>query len=276
MFSIGEFASIGQVSVRMLRHYDDIGLLPPARVDPHSGYRSYKGRQFAVLGAILAYKDLGFRLDEVARIVQGEVDDLALHTMLTSRRTELARQLDLDSARLGRLDMRLRHLEGAPLMSTITTELKPLPAQHVAQACAVVPGFGPENITPIIGPLFGRLARDLVAAGVRPGPRSLAMYEAIESGDGEGARAYAAFLVDADVEPGIGFAIADVPGAALAATTVHYGSMDTIGTSWEALHAWIEENNYELAGVCRELYIVSEPEPQENWVTELQQPVIRA
>ncbi len=37
MFSIGEFASIGRVSVRMLRHYDEIGLLPPARVDPFSG-----------------------------------------------------------------------------------------------------------------------------------------------------------------------------------------------------------------------------------------------
>lgn len=36
MFSIGEFASIGRVSVRMLRHYDEIGLLPPARVDPSS------------------------------------------------------------------------------------------------------------------------------------------------------------------------------------------------------------------------------------------------
>lgn len=69
MFSIGEFASIGRVSVRMLGHYDEIGLLPPARVDPSSGYRSYAGGQFAVLGDIQAFKDLGFRLDEVARIV---------------------------------------------------------------------------------------------------------------------------------------------------------------------------------------------------------------
>ena len=274
MFSIGEFASIGRVSVRMLRHYDEIGLLPPARVDPCSGYRSYEGRQFAVLGGILAFKDLGFRLNEVARIVHGDVDADALHEMLAARRTELAQQLDLDAARLRRLDARLRHIEGEPLMSTITTELKPLPAQHVAQASAVAPGFGPENISPVIGPLFGRLYRDLRAAGVRPGSHSIAMYEAIESGDGEGARAYAAFPVGADVAAGDGFTIADVPATELAVTTVHYGSMATIGDSWEALHAWIEDNGYELAGVCRELYIVSEPEPQENWVTELQQPVI--
>lgn len=275
MFNIGEFASIGRVSVRMLRHYDEIGLLPPARVDPHSGYRTYEGKQFAVLGRILAFKDLGFRLDEVARIVHGAVEDDALRQMLTSRRAELARQLELDAARLHRLDARLRHLEGEPSMSTITTDLKALPAQRVALTSAMIPGFGPENISPVIGPLFGQLANDLVAAGLKPGPRSLAMYEAIESGDGEGARAYAAFLLDTEATAGEGFSIAEIPGVDLAATTVHYGSMATIGESWEALHSWIEENGYELSGVCRELYLVSEPEAQENWVTELQQPVIR-
>ena len=65
-----------------------------------------------------------------------------------------------------------------------------------------------------------------------------------------------------------------MPEAELAATTIHYGSLATIGDSWQALHAWIEDNGYELAGVCRELYVVSEPGPQENWVIELQQPVI--
>ena len=40
MFTIGDFAKLGGVSVRMLRHYDALGLLPPASVDPVSGYRS--------------------------------------------------------------------------------------------------------------------------------------------------------------------------------------------------------------------------------------------
>lgn len=42
MFTIGDFARLGRVSVRMLRHYDSIGLLRPAAVDPHTGYRSYR------------------------------------------------------------------------------------------------------------------------------------------------------------------------------------------------------------------------------------------
>src|SRR5713226_3442817 len=51
MFSIGELAQHGRVSVRMLRHYDAIGLLRPACVDPVTGYRSCFGEVFAWLGS---------------------------------------------------------------------------------------------------------------------------------------------------------------------------------------------------------------------------------
>jgi DNA-binding transcriptional MerR regulator len=41
MLSIGDFARHGRASVRMLRHYDAIGLLQPVHVDQVTGYRSY-------------------------------------------------------------------------------------------------------------------------------------------------------------------------------------------------------------------------------------------
>lgn len=278
MFSIGEFASIGRVSIRMLRHYDEIGLLTPAHVDPFTGYRWYQGAQFADLGEILTYKDLGFRLDEVARIVQGKCSGGALQAMLTTRRLELSRQLDLDAARLRRLDARLRLLEGAPTMPTFTATLKALPELHLAQASAVAPGFGPENIGPVIGPLFERLRGSLAAAGIPLGANPVATYEALEQGDQDGARANAAYPIKSGQalpdESGAGFTIVDLPAVDLAASAVHHGSPSTIGDTWETLHAWIDGNGYQLAGVCREVYIISVPEPEENWVTELQQPVV--
>ena len=54
MFSIGDFASHGRVSVRMLRHYDAIGLLRPAYVDPATGYRSYRAGQLGRLNRVVA------------------------------------------------------------------------------------------------------------------------------------------------------------------------------------------------------------------------------
>ena len=47
MFSIGEFARHGRVSVRMLRHYHAIGVLVPTMVDPLSGYRFYQAGQLS-------------------------------------------------------------------------------------------------------------------------------------------------------------------------------------------------------------------------------------
>ncbi|AMB57714.1 MerR family transcriptional regulator [Microterricola viridarii] len=288
MYTIGEFASIGRVSVRMLRHYDEIGLLVPARVDPFSGYRSYSGAQFAELGRLVAVKELGFKLEDVAAIVHGTVSDDGYRALLVERRAELARQIELDIARLGRIEARLRTSEGGTTMSGASqanqdagraaVELRALPAVRVALATAVAPGFGPENISPVIGPLFDRLRTALTAAGSPPRGEAFASYEAIEDApDGESVRASAAFAVDGDVADADadGFSVQQLPAVELAATLVHYGEMARIGDTWQALDEWIDANGYELAGVCRERYVVAQPEPEQNWVTELQQPVVR-
>jgi DNA-binding transcriptional MerR regulator len=73
MFSIGEFARHGRVSVRMLRHYDAIGLVRPACVDPASGYRFYHASQLAQLNRVVALKDLGFSLQQVQAIIDERV-----------------------------------------------------------------------------------------------------------------------------------------------------------------------------------------------------------
>ena len=73
MFAIGEFARHGRVSVRMLRHYDAIGLLRPAHVDPATGYRAYQAAQLAELNRIVALKDLGFTLEQVRVLLDEQV-----------------------------------------------------------------------------------------------------------------------------------------------------------------------------------------------------------
>ncbi|EPY92305.1 hypothetical protein K530_53985 [Streptomyces noursei CCRC 11814] len=83
MFSIGDFARYGRVSARMLRHYDAIGLLPPARTDPVTGYRSYAAAQLARLNRIIALKDLGFSLQQVAAILDEQVGAAELRGMLS-------------------------------------------------------------------------------------------------------------------------------------------------------------------------------------------------
>jgi len=71
MFSIGEFARLGTVSVRTLRHYDEIGLLRPAKVDPQSGYRYYSASQLGQLNRIVALKELGLSLIQAKQLLAG-------------------------------------------------------------------------------------------------------------------------------------------------------------------------------------------------------------
>ena len=60
MLKIGDFSKLSRVSIRMLRHYDDIGLLKPAEIDEFTGYRYYQEEQLFIMGRITALKDMGF------------------------------------------------------------------------------------------------------------------------------------------------------------------------------------------------------------------------
>src|SRR5262249_28255843 len=133
MFSIGDFAGLGRVSVRMLRHYDAIGLLRPAHVDPHSGYRYYTAAQLRLLNRGIALKDLGFSLEQVQTLIQEKVDVGELRGMLRLRRAELAAQVERDTARLTLVDARLRMIESEGHMDTGDVVLKHLPALRVAE-----------------------------------------------------------------------------------------------------------------------------------------------
>jgi len=75
MFKIGDFSRLGQVSTRMLRHYDQLGLLKPKHTDKFSGYRYYTIDQLGDLNRIIALKELGLSLEQIAQIM-GEAKPL--------------------------------------------------------------------------------------------------------------------------------------------------------------------------------------------------------
>ncbi len=89
MFKIGEFSKISRVPVKTLRYYDEIGLLRPARTDDFTGYRYYAIEQLARLNRILALKDLGFALEQIARLLDGNLSPDHMRELLAMRQAEL-------------------------------------------------------------------------------------------------------------------------------------------------------------------------------------------
>ncbi|MFC9228098.1 MerR family transcriptional regulator [Streptomyces decoyicus] len=332
MFSIGDFAQYGRVSARMLRHYDAIGLLRPARTDPVSGYRYYEAAQLARLNRIIALKDLGFSLQQVGAILAEEVSVPELRGMLRLRRAELEASLAAAGARLAQVEARLRTIESEGRMSADDVVVKRTGAVLLAELSGIAASYGPEDIGPVIQPLYGELCRRLETAGVTPAGPGLAYYEdapqtpearrtAGEAPEAPAPEAPAAttppaktaeehgptwareaIIVHAGIviteealakagaatggtsasiptslptPTGLGFDVVTLPALDCAATVVHRGPMSRILPTVQNLAHWIDANGYRSAGYARELYLECPPD-QEKWVTEIQEPVVRA
>ena len=67
MFKIGEFSKLTQVSTRMLRYYDEMGLLKPAKVT-EAGYRLYDESSLKKLRQIMFFRELEVPLSEIKAI----------------------------------------------------------------------------------------------------------------------------------------------------------------------------------------------------------------
>ncbi len=260
---ISDFARLGQVSVRMLRHYDAVGLLVPDSVDPASGYRSYSPEQLHLLNRLIALKDLGFSLDQVHSLLAEPVGPDELRGMLRLRRAELEQEARAVGTRLAAVESRLRLIEKENTMSPDYV-VKTLPALRLVGRRAVI---DPDAIGQHVGPMFDEVTATLRHVdGAHATP--VATYAEVEDG----------------MEVAVGYSwggplpegteAIDLPGAT-AVCGVHLGEMARIGESWQALHRWVSDNGYRYDGPCRELYVRAESDDQADWVTELQQPVSR-
>jgi len=218
MFSIGDFARHGRVSVRMLRHYDAIGLLRPAYVDQVTGYRSYDARQLSRLNRVVALKELGFTLQQVQAILDEKVGVEELRGMLRLRQAELQSQITTDTARLAQVEARLQIIEREGAMPADDVQIKRIPGVRVAELTGTAASFEPESITPVIQPLYDELSGRLDRVGLTPTGPAIAWYE--DSPDGDGVLVHATLPVDADPGNDHDFAILDLPEIEQAATIV--------------------------------------------------------
>ncbi|TQM25720.1 MerR family transcriptional regulator [Nocardia bhagyanarayanae] len=271
MFSIGDFARHGRVSVRMLRHYDSIGLLRPDVVDPATGYRFYAAGQLTRLNRIVALKELGFTLEQVRRILDEEVSGAELRGMLTLRRAELEQRIAADRERLVQVETRLRVIEKEGAMPVHDVVVKSVPAVRVAELTGEAADFEPGSIGPVVGPLFEELCVRLERAGLTPTGPAIAYYDELADGS---VLVHAALPVATEPDAGQDFSIVDLPAVEQAATVVHRGSMNEVLEPWQALGRWIDANGYRSQGLAREVTLEYTEDPT-GWVTELQEPISR-
>lgn len=118
MFKISTFAKLSKLSLKTLRYYDQIGILKPRKVDEDTGYRYYSADQLLELNRILIYKELGFTLPQITRLVKEDISHEQIQGMLRLKRSEIQQMIDMEQARLVRIEERIQLMESEGLWET--------------------------------------------------------------------------------------------------------------------------------------------------------------
>jgi DNA-binding transcriptional MerR regulator len=131
MLRIGEFAALTRISIRMLRHYDEIGLLKPAIVDQFTSYRYYTLDQLPRLHRILALKELGLSLEQIATLLNEDLPAEQIRGMLRLKQVELQQHIQEEQERLARVEARIRRIEMEGKMPDREAVVKQVPPIRV-------------------------------------------------------------------------------------------------------------------------------------------------
>lgn len=141
--TIGRFSSLTRISVRMLRHYDEHGVLVPARIDPATGYRWYGSEQLDDAVDIRRLRDLGVSVSAI-RAILATRGTPEYERALRLQRSVLADEAHLARQRLRLIDTMLDDLHKETTMTTV--QHLTLPATTVATMRRTIPDYSSEGV----------------------------------------------------------------------------------------------------------------------------------
>src|SRR4029079_14731905 len=112
-YTVAKLAEISGVSIRTLHWYDEVGLLKPA-YHGTNGYRYYEEEQLLILQQILFFKELGFELKQIQKVLgRSDFDKMVA---LSSHREVLTKNLEQTKKLIKTIDKTIEHLKGAKKM----------------------------------------------------------------------------------------------------------------------------------------------------------------
>jgi len=270
MYKIGLFSKMNKVTVKTLRHYDEIGLLKPSRVDEETGYRYYSSKEILRLHRILALKQIGFSLAEIIEAMEKDMSAERMLEYLEGKYDAISRTIEDERAKLNKVKAYMKIIRQEEEYMSYEVVLKELPEVIVASMRTVIPDYEAFNT---IYPKMGRYMQEQNSRCALP-EYCFTIYH-----DGE--------YKEKDIDVEICQAVMEygkdsdevkfkkIDAVETAACVFHKGPYNTIGMAYGAVMQWIEENGYQVMGLPRESYIdgIWNKENPDEWLTEVQVPV---
>lgn len=258
LLSIGDFSRMTFLTVKALRHYHDVGLLEPARIDPHTGYRSYRPDQVAQARLIRRLRDLDLPVDDV-RTVLAAPDDESRNRVIVEHLERMSRQLQQTR---DTVDSLRRMLSGEERVTIVHRD---------EAACATLAIRGRVTGETVVGwwlEAFTELHRLLATSGVeRTGPDG-AVFPTEYFTDGESE--VVAFVPVGSVPPLPGrVEVVERPAARYAVAT-YDGPMVDLDSAYSAVGRAVTEQALAADGPVVERYLpTGDPEDLIAHVTEV-------
>ncbi len=272
MIRIGDFSKLGRISVKCLRHYDDLGLLKPAYVAAETGYRYYKADQLSILERLLSLKELGFSLEEIGILLHANLNPDQLLSLLEKRRKETQRVIRQNQDRLRLIDAFEQEIQRRIEMTPYEVTVRPVPAVLAAS----IKGFAPDPSS--LGVTFSALFDEVFKYVDQHGsPYAGPGFDLIYDWPETNIPVEAVVPISKTIPNGDRVQITTIPAVENMACAIHRGSFEGLGQAFDALGKWIEENDYRICGAQREVYLECERSGDPaKYVTEIQMPVEKA
>lgn len=268
MFRIGEFSRLTQVSVRMLRYYDEEGLLEPAEVDSWTGHRLYSAEQIPLLNKILYLRDSGLNVKEIALALK--TDGKKLLSMFDKKHKEIEEAIRLEHEKLKKIETAQREILCGKGELHYNISLKNISACKVLSVRKVVPDYWCE------GELWKELSDFAEKRKIAISGNTFSIYYDTEFKERNvDIELCAPVNANGNAEPP--FSLRTTEAVPSMACTMVYGDFSNIRSGYLAFAEWLEKNSaYKMSAPTRQIvhrgpWNESDPE---KYLTEIQIPLV--
>lgn len=271
MLKIGDFSKLSRISIRMLRHYDQMGLLVPDFTDEFTNYRYYSEAQLPLANRIHALRDMGFGLKTIVEILQAYEDPEALRQFLLLKHSEMEALVEKTNRQMLMLETTLKRIGKEELSMNYTVVLKEMPQRRVASLRKVIPAYDQESL------LWNQMMEELEPQQVQMAnpPYGLAVFhdEGYKESDVD---IEIQITLDGKYEDTEHVVFKTVPKMTIASAT-YKGSYDQLTDVNMAVANWVRDNQFQFAGATFCIYHVSPAQTNnpEEFVTEVCFPVVK-
>jgi len=273
VLKIGDFSTLSKISIYMLRHYNEIGLLIPRHVDEFTGYRYYSEDQLPIANRIQALKDMGMSLAMIKDILSEYDNSERLRKYLMIQASQKKEEIAAMQKQLLLLERTISNLDNNSSLknSSIAITLKENPQRNVVSLRDKIQSYADE------GTLWRMLAKETASMDIKYATPSYDI--AIFHDEG-----FMEHDIDVEIQRSVVGTYQETTRAKFktvepisAATLTFKGKYDWLREANEAIANWISDNNYEFSKPIFNIYHVS-PETEsnpENMITEVCFPIKR-